>query len=74
MQCPTWKQSHIDPGGMAEYFRVPAINLAGDTLRLPDAVSDADGALVEPLACVVKSLDRAGVGRRARRCWSSASA
>jgi L-iditol 2-dehydrogenase len=45
---------------MAEYFRVPAINLAGDTLRLPDAVSDADGALVEPLGCVVKSLDRAG--------------
>src|SRR5262245_3350156 len=60
VQCPTWKESQIDPGGMAEYFRVPAINLAGDTLRLPDAVSDADGALVEPLACVVKSLDRAG--------------
>jgi len=60
VQCPTWKSSRIDPGGMAEYFRVPAVNLAGDTLRLPDSVSDADGALVEPLACVVKSLDRCG--------------
>jgi L-iditol 2-dehydrogenase len=60
VQCPTWKQSHIDPGGMAEYFRVPVVNLAGDTLRLADSVSDADAALVEPLACVVKSLDRAG--------------
>jgi L-iditol 2-dehydrogenase len=60
VQCPTWKQSHIDPGGMAEFFRVPAVNLNGDTLRLPDDVSDADGALVEPLACVVKSLDRGG--------------
>ena len=60
VQCPTWKQSQIDPGGMAEFFRVPAGNLAGDTLRLPDHVSDADGALVEPLACVVKSLTRAG--------------
>lgn len=60
VQCPTWKQSHLDPGGMAEFFRVPAGNLSGDTLRLPDHVSDADGALVEPLACVVKSLDRAG--------------
>ncbi|MDX2170721.1 MAG: alcohol dehydrogenase catalytic domain-containing protein [Deltaproteobacteria bacterium] len=59
VQCPTWKQSHIDPGGMAEFFRVPAINLA-DTLPLPAHVSDADGALTEPLACVVKSLDRAG--------------
>jgi L-iditol 2-dehydrogenase len=60
VQCPTWKQTQLDPGGMAEFFRVPALNLAGDTLRLPDHVSDADGALVEPLACVVKSLDRAG--------------
>jgi L-iditol 2-dehydrogenase len=59
VQCPTWKQSQIDPGGMAEFFRVPKINLA-DTLPLPDRVSDADGALTEPLACVVKSLDRAG--------------
>jgi L-iditol 2-dehydrogenase len=59
VQCPTWKQSAIDPGGMAEFFRVPAVNLSGDTLRLPDSVSDADGALVEPVACVVKSLDRA---------------
>jgi L-iditol 2-dehydrogenase len=60
VQCPTWKQSQIDPGGMAEFFRVPAGNLAGDTLRLPDHVSDVDGALIEPLACVVKSLTRAG--------------
>jgi len=60
VQCPTWKQSQLDPGGMAEFIRVPAINLAGDTLRLPDTVSDADGSLIEPLACVVKSLARAG--------------
>lgn len=59
VQCSTWKQSQIDPGGMAEYFRVPATNLA-DTLRLPDRVAYEDGALVEPLACVVKSLRRAG--------------
>ncbi len=59
VQCPTWKKSQIDPGGMAEFFRVPATNLK-DTLRLPDHVGDDDGALVEPLACVVKSLGRAG--------------
>ena len=59
VQCPTWKQSQIDPGGMAEFFRVPAVNLK-DTLILPDHVAFEDGALVEPLACVVKSLARAG--------------
>jgi L-iditol 2-dehydrogenase len=59
VQCETWRASKIDPGGMAEYFRVPAVNLT-DTLVLPDTVSDEAGALVEPLACVVKSLRRAG--------------
>jgi L-iditol 2-dehydrogenase len=60
VQCETWRASRIDPGGMAEYFRVPAVNLQGDTLLLPDGVTYEDGALIEPLACVVKSLRRAG--------------
>lgn len=60
VQCATWRKSAIDPGGLAEYFRVPAENVA-DTLRLPEAVSFVDGSLVEPLACVVKSIRRSGV-------------
>lgn len=60
VQCETWRASRIEPGGMAEFFRVPAVNLEGDTLRLPDGMPDEDGALIEPLACVVKSLRRAG--------------
>lgn len=59
VQCPTWRSSRIVPGGMAEYFLVPATNFANDTLILPGHVTDADGALVEPTACVVKSLQRA---------------
>jgi L-iditol 2-dehydrogenase len=46
---------------MAEYFLVPEENLSGDTLRLPESISFADGSLVEPTACVVKSLRRAGL-------------
>lgn len=61
VQCATWRSSKIDPGGLAEYFRVPAEN-TGDTLRLPESVSVVDASLVEPLACVVKSLRRSGVG------------
>lgn len=60
VQCPTWRATQIVPGGMAEYFLVPETNLAHDTLAVPDHVGDADAALVEPTACVVKSLDRAG--------------
>jgi L-iditol 2-dehydrogenase len=60
VQCATWRASKIDPGGMSEYFLVSAINQR-DTLKLPDAVGDADGVLVEPAACVVKSLKRSGL-------------
>jgi L-iditol 2-dehydrogenase len=60
VQCAAWRKSALDPGGMAEFFRVPADNIA-DTLRLPDELSFVSGALVEPLGCVVKSLRRSGL-------------
>jgi L-iditol 2-dehydrogenase len=60
VQCATWRRTSIDPGGLAEYFRVPRENTS-DTLRLPDGVPLIDGSLVEPLACVVKSLRRSGL-------------
>lgn len=59
VQCASWRTSSIDPGGLAEFFRVPRENLR-DSLKLPESVSFADGALVEPLACVMKSLRRSG--------------
>ncbi|MFZ0890193.1 MAG: alcohol dehydrogenase catalytic domain-containing protein, partial [Candidatus Binataceae bacterium] len=60
VQCPTWRASKITPGGMAEYFVVPATNQR-DSLELPESVGDLDGVLVEPAACVVKSLNRCGL-------------
>jgi L-iditol 2-dehydrogenase len=61
VQCETWRRSGIIPGGISEYILVPAINLKHDTLALPDGVSSDDGTLVEPAACVVKSLKRANI-------------
>jgi L-iditol 2-dehydrogenase len=61
VQCITWRTSRIIPGGMAEYFLVPKENLSGDTLRLPNDLSFADGSLIEPTACVVKSLRKSGL-------------
>lgn len=59
--CDTWRRSKIIPGGIAEYFVVPGTNLAADTLLLPESVSFEDGVLIEPTACVVKSLRKAGL-------------
>src|SRR5437867_3099983 len=56
--CQTWKRTSIIPGGIAEYFLVPEINLRYDTLKLPDNVSYEGGVLVEPTACSIKALKR----------------
>jgi len=61
VQCETWRKSKIIPGGLAEYIVIPEVNLKNDTLKLPDSVSFEQGALVEPVACVVKSLKRANI-------------
>ncbi|MDI1472493.1 MAG: zinc-dependent dehydrogenase [Thermodesulfovibrio sp.] len=61
VQCQTWKESKIFPGGIAEYILLPEVILKNDTLKLPDNVSFEEGAMVEPVACVVKSLKRANI-------------
>jgi L-iditol 2-dehydrogenase len=62
VQCETWKNTRIIPGGISEYILIPETNLNNDTLKLPDNVSFEDGTLVEPTACVIKGLKRAGFG------------
>ena len=60
VQCATWRATNIRPGGMSDYFLVNRENLR-DTHRLPAALSDADGVLIEPAACVVKSIKRSAL-------------
>jgi L-iditol 2-dehydrogenase len=57
VQCATWKATRVDPGGIAEYVRVPAANLV-DTQHISPSVAFEDAVLVEPLGCVIKSLRR----------------
>ena len=61
VMCDVWRKSKIIPGGIAEYVKVPNVNLRNDTLKLPDGVSFEDGAIVEPVACSVKAFKRAGI-------------
>jgi len=59
--CPDFKASNLDPGGFAEYVRVPAPNVAYATFVLPNHVADEEASFVEPLACCLRALRRAGV-------------
>lgn len=58
VHCPRWKSSRLDPGGMSEFFAAGPDNLT-DAFVVEGIVPDA-AALIEPLACVVKSMGRAG--------------
>ena len=52
--CDTLRTTNFDPGGFAEYVRVPEINVDRGIFILPDDLSLEDGTLIEPLACVVR--------------------
>lgn len=58
VQCREWRASGLDPGGMAEFVRVPAGNLGRDTRKTPAGLSDEAATFVEPLATVVKAFQR----------------
>lgn len=55
VHCAAWRSSRLDPGAMAELVRIPAGNLAKDTQRIPDGLSDEAASFTEPLATVVKA-------------------
>ncbi len=52
--CETLRRTNFDPGGFAEYVRLPAINVDRGVYPLPDNVSFEDGTFTEPLACVLR--------------------
>ncbi len=58
VHCEQWKQTKLIPGGMAEYFAVPHNNL-NDAFLVGD-MQAKDAALIEPVACVCKSMRLAG--------------
>ncbi len=57
VHCPRWRSSKVDPGGMAEWIRVPAEIVAHDAFRVNDLTPD-QALFIEPLGCCVKALQR----------------
>jgi L-iditol 2-dehydrogenase len=64
--CDTLAKTNFDPGGFAEFLRVPAINVRNGVYALPDHMSYDQAVFVEPLACVYRGQERLGwtPGRR----------
>ncbi|MDI6774336.1 MAG: alcohol dehydrogenase catalytic domain-containing protein [Verrucomicrobiota bacterium] len=52
--CETLRATNFDPGGFAEYARVPRINVERGAFILPEGMTYEEGSFVEPLGCVVR--------------------
>jgi L-iditol 2-dehydrogenase len=48
-------------GAYAEYIRIPGRIVRENMLEVPDGVSFADAAMVEPLACVLRGIHETGI-------------
>jgi len=52
--CDTLRRTNFDPGGFAEYLRLPAINVDRGVFLLPDEISYEEATFIEPLACILR--------------------
>jgi L-iditol 2-dehydrogenase len=59
--CETFKKNGIYPGGFAEYVRVAARNVEFDVLPVPEGMPFEEATLIEPIACAIRGVERAGV-------------
>jgi L-iditol 2-dehydrogenase len=56
--CKQFHETNIKPGGFSEYFRVPALNIQLDTLKIPDAMSFEEATLIEPVGCCLRAMKK----------------
>lgn len=59
--CETLRRTNFEPGGFAEYVRLPTINVDRGVYLLPDDVSYEEATFIEPLACVLRGQRLAGL-------------
>ena len=57
--CRHFKETNLDPGGFAQFLRIPAEHVQQTAFRVPVALSDDEGLFTEPLSCCVRNVRRA---------------
>ena len=58
--CERFRATRLDPGGFAERVRISQ-ELVPELLELPETLDPVAATFIEPLACVLRSQDRAGL-------------
>lgn len=57
--CSLFKTTALEPGGFAQYLRIPEENLRRDTLVIPDSLDWESATWIEPLACTLRVFTKA---------------
>ena len=61
--CPQFRKTNLDPGGFAQFVRVPAIHVESVAFPIPEGLSEGEASFMEPLGCCVRAVNRAGIRR-----------
>ncbi len=56
--CAQFKKTNLDPGGFAEFLRIPQEHVAHTAFKLPDHLSFEEASFVEPIACCLRAVKR----------------
>jgi L-iditol 2-dehydrogenase len=55
---PLFKCSNIEPGGFAEFIRVPELLVENTVFEIPEHVPNERAVFMEPVACCLRALER----------------
>lgn len=58
--CRQFKSTNVEPGGFAEFVRVPALHAKHAAFKVPDGLDSVSASQTEPLACVLRNVKRLG--------------
>lgn len=61
--CAYFKKSNLDPGGFAEYLRIPAMHVQMTAHKVPRRLPLEHAIFMEPLACILRNIKRADLQR-----------
>ena len=59
--CKQFKTTNINPGGFSEYIYVSPLHLKYTVFKAPKILDNMEISFMEPLACCVRAVKRAGV-------------
>lgn len=62
--CDTFKKSNLDPGGFAEFLRIPAPHVQMTAHKIADSMTFEEAIFMEPLACILRNIKRANLQQK----------